>query len=47
MKDTAPMTGGADGSGMDGTTAGIAEPPDVLDEAHDGGLDLYDIDAEY
>lgn len=47
MKDTAPMTGGADESGMDGTAAGLAEPPDEQDELHDGGLDLYDIDAEY
>lgn len=47
MKDTAPTTGGADESGMDGTAAGIAEPLHDLEEPHGGGLDLYDIDAEY
>ena len=49
MKDNSPVMGGADGRGVDGTTASVTEPPDVLDEAHDGdgGLDLYDIDAEY
>ncbi|MGP5717796.1 hypothetical protein ACTXO9_18130 [Brachybacterium tyrofermentans] len=47
MKDTSPMTGGADESRTGGTTSGLAEPPDEQDELHDGGLDLYDIDAEY
>ncbi|WP_193119557.1 hypothetical protein [Brachybacterium tyrofermentans] len=47
MKDTAPMTGGADESGMDGTTAGIVEPLQDREEPLDGGLDLYDVDAEY
>lgn len=47
MNDTSPMMGGADESGMDSSIAGIAEPPEDLDEPHAGGLDMYDIDAEY
>lgn len=47
MKDTAPTTGGADESGMDGTAPGIAELLEDLDEPYAGGLDLYDIDEEY
>jgi hypothetical protein len=47
MKDTAPTTGDADKSGMDGMTADIIEAADELHEPHDGGLDLYDIEAEY
>lgn len=47
MNDTVPMAGGADESKMGGTVAGIAELPNEQDELHDGGLDLYDIDAEY